>query len=285
MRKLFSIFFICLIIFPVFRMSVNADNESPSFSFELSVDGQNTKEVHTGDIITVMLRLYRKDLDKQYTMYAMQDEIKYDSDFFEMVDEGTVLNDGIVSKDIALVDQYREFYMNYLSTSGGTQWNTDTLIGSFQLRVIAESGVTKITNQDYLVSFKDGSGSYDCDANELTIVLSTDCTVQFMTNGGNEISDQCVQYGERIIRPEDPVREGYVFGGWYSDIHLSKAWDFENDLVQGNMFLYAKWNVSQTINLGDGFNKQVGYWLLCLAFMLILFFLYVIWKSKNRKLK
>ena len=69
--------------------------------------------------------------------------------------------------------------MNYLSMSGGEKWNADTLIGSFQLKVVGESGVTKITNEDYLVSFKDGTGSYSCESNELTIIFSTDCVVTF----------------------------------------------------------------------------------------------------------
>lgn len=217
-----------------------------TFSFDLTVDGKDTKEVQTGDIITVVLKLKRTDVAEEYTMHAMQDELHYDSTFLELVEGSAVLSNGIVSTDIAMVDQYREFYMNYLSMSGGTQWNADTLIGSVQFKVIGQSGVTKITSLDYLVALKDGSGGYKCDANEVTIVLSTECTVSFKTNGGSEIADQTVQFGETIARPDDPIREGYRFEGWYADIHLSDEWEFGKDIVQGNISLYAKWSVADT---------------------------------------
>lgn len=229
------------ILLPHFMLPVQAAEEKEKFLFELSVDGNNTKEVELGDVITVVLRLKRTDENEEYTMYAMQDEIRYDSTFFEVVEGSAVLNDSISSTHIAMVDRYREFYMNYLSMSGGEKWNADTLVGSFQLKVIGESGVTKITNEDYLVSLKDGSGSYACEANEVTIILSTDCLVTFRTNGGSELDDITVQFGEKIPRPEDPERDGYQLEGWYTDIHLTEEWNFDEDTVEGNMSLYAKW--------------------------------------------
>lgn len=233
--------FAFVLLSPLFSMTAEAAEDAKAFSFELTVDGKDTKEVETGDIITVVLRLKRTDKAEDYTMYAMQDEIRYDSQFFELVNGSAVLSDGIVSTDIAMVDQFREFYMNYLSMSGGEQWKPDTMVGSFQLKVIGTSGVSAISNQDYLVSMKDGSKSYPCDAKDVTIILSTECVVSFQTSGGSEIEEVKVQFGEKMTRPKDPVREGYTFEGWYKDIHLKEAWDFEQDTVQGNMSLYAKW--------------------------------------------
>lgn len=269
----------------MFSIPVNANEEIPSFSFILSVDGKETKEVHQGDIITVTLKLKRTDSEQEYTMYAMQDEIQYDSDFFELVEDGVVLKDGLVSEDIATIDKEREFYMNYLSMSGGSKWDADTWVGNFQLKVIAESGVTKICQDDYLVSLPDGSESYKCDANEVMIVLSTDCTVRFMTNGGNVIEDQIVQYGEKMRLLEVPVREGYVFDGWYKDIHLLEQWDIDNDVVEENMSLYAKWKVADTINTNST-NAFWGYvigFLVILLLIIVIIFIYLHKKIKKRK--
>lgn len=240
MKKCLSIFLVLILVIGILPMTANA-SEIPNFRFELTVDGGETKEVQTGDIITVVLRLKRTDSAESYTMYAMQDEIRYDSDFFELVEGSAALSNGIVTTDIGMRDSFREFYMNYLSTSGGETWESDVLIGSFQLRVVATSGVTRITNEDYLVSTKDGTGSFDCTANELTIILSTNCTVRFESNGGSEIADQTVQYGEKITEPETPTRAGYVFDGWYRDIDRTAPWDFDVDTVTGNMTLYAAW--------------------------------------------
>ena len=228
------------LLLPMLFVPVNAQDE-PTFRYELSVNGQDTVEVSTGDIITVTLYLHRTDANAPYSMYAMQSEIRYDSEFFELVEDSELLASGIHSTDIAVGGSMREFYMNYVSFSGGAQWQPKTRVGSFQLRVIGTSGVSTITNEDFLVSHQDGMGGYDCVANELTVILNTECEVKFETNGGTKIDPVSVIFGEKLTRPADPIREGKLFAGWYKDIRLTQAWDFDTDTVQSNMKLYAKW--------------------------------------------
>jgi uncharacterized repeat protein (TIGR02543 family) len=233
---------VIVILLSALCVSTHAEDE-PAFRYELTVDGQDTIEVNTGDIITVTLYLYRTDANTSYTMYAMQDEIRYDSDFFELVEDSELLFNGIHSTDINVGGGFREFYMNYVSFSGGAQWQPKMRIGSFRLRVIGTSGVSTITNEDFLVSHEDGMGSYDCESNKLTVIVNTECEVRFESNGGTKIDPVTVIFGEKLTRPEDPVREGMRFEGWYTDIHLSQQWDFDTDTVRGNMKLYAKWTI------------------------------------------
>ena len=47
--------------------------------------------------------------------------------------------------------------------------------------------------------------------------------------------------GGLVTRPEQPVRPGRAFAGWYTDESCTKRWDFDNDKVEDNMTLYAKW--------------------------------------------
>lgn len=174
----------------------------------MTVDGGDTKEVRNGDVITVVLKLKRTDSSDLYTMYAMQDEIRYDSQFLELVDGSVMLSPGIATTDIGLGDRFRECYMNYLSMSGGTQWKSEMLVGSVQFKVIGESGVTKISSQDFLVSLRDGSDSYLCEANDITLILSTACMVTFKTNGGSEIADQTVIYGRKSFALKNRSERG-----------------------------------------------------------------------------
>ncbi len=251
--------------------------EDAQFSFELSIDGSDTKEVKSGDIVTVVLRLKRTDTDQSYTMYAMQDEIRYDSNFFELIPGSQILSDDIRSSDIGMVDSSRELYMNYLSSNGGAQWNSDSLIGSFQLRVTATSGASKITNQDYLVSVPDGSGSYPAVANEVTVVVSTDCTVRFESNGGTAVEDQTVSFGEKLAKPNDPTKAGFEFSGWYKDIHKTKLWDFGVDTVQENMTLYASWTeVSSESPASPSTGDNSPSWLYVLLGILLLILLAIL---------
>ena len=48
--------------------------------------------------------------------------------------------------------------------------------------------------------------------------------------------------------PPNPVKEGYVFEGWYKEKECLNKWDFESDFVKleensNEIKLYAKWRV------------------------------------------
>ena len=66
-------------------------------------------------------------------------------------------------------------------------------------------------------------------------------TVVFESNGGTSIESLNVKHNEKINKPTDPTKEGYVFEGWYTDSLLNIIYDFENDVVTSNLILYAKW--------------------------------------------
>jgi len=66
-------------------------------------------------------------------------------------------------------------------------------------------------------------------------------TASLNLQDGNPASSQFVMPDERIIRPADPTRTNYIFGGWYQDIEYTAAWDFDTDIVTSDITLYAKW--------------------------------------------
>ena len=297
MKKVLSLALAVLLLMG-FLTPVFATDDSRQYSFELTVDGGTEKQVQPGDIITVVFTLKRTDSAESYRMYAMQNEIRYDSNFFKLVEGSAVLSDGITTTDIGLRDHFREFYMNFVSLSGGERWEGKEVVGSFQLEVIATSGVTKISNQDYLVSTADGKDSYAATCQDVTIILSTDCTVSFESNGGSVLPSQKIRYGETIRKPTDPVREGYILVGWYTDIDLKTAWDFEVNAVTGNMTLYAKWEKGAPggteapggndggAGVNDGFSDLFGgWWWLLLLLLLILLILLVLLLGNKKTVK
>ena len=66
--------------------------------------------------------------------------------------------------------------------------------------------------------------------------------VTFETNGGSEIAAVNVEKGDRVEKPEDPTKAGMVFDGWCKDEALTDEWNFEEDTVEGDIILYAKWS-------------------------------------------
>lgn len=284
MRKGLTLLLAAILLFSC-AVTVFAADESKEFFFELTVDGASEKKALPGDIITVVFTLYRTDSEDSYDMYAMQNEIRYDSAFFKLVEGSAMLSDGISTTEIGLRDTYREFYMNFVSLFGGERWDAKRLVGSFQLEVIGTSGVTKITNQDYLVSTADGKDHYTATCQDVTVILSTDCTVSFETNGGSAVPAQTVQYGEKVQRPANPTREGYQLVGWYTDIDLRNPWDFDADTVQGNMTLYAKWEQGEPADTpsDDPGEKDSGnwWWLLILGLAGLLILLLILLLNKK----
>lgn len=65
--------------------------------------------------------------------------------------------------------------------------------------------------------------------------------VEFNSMGGSAVQSQSVASGEKVTEPDAPTRDGFTFGGWYSDLGLTDAWTFDTDTVASNMMLYAKW--------------------------------------------
>jgi len=75
-------------------------------------------------------------------------------------------------------------------------------------------------------------------------------TVTFETNGGSPLEPVTVSYGSTLPRPEDPVRDGLVLEGWYTDGALTELFDF-NTPVTEDMKLYAKWAQRCTVSFLD----------------------------------
>lgn len=69
-------------------------------------------------------------------------------------------------------------------------------------------------------------------------------TICFEDNygAGGEYGSQVVASGKKIEEPDVPVRDGYVFLGWYKDAGLTEKWDFGKDKVKSEITLYAGWD-------------------------------------------
>ena len=79
--------------------------------------------------------------------------------------------------------------------------------------------------------------------------------IEYILNGGSNDTNNPVEYeiGKEIIL-NNPSKEGYVFGGWYTDENYSNKIEKITKNMQGDIKLYAKWyssglivNVPQTL--------------------------------------
>jgi len=78
-------------------------------------------------------------------------------------------------------------------------------------------------------------------------------TVTFNTNGGSNISTQTIKKDEKVIKPTDPIKEGYKFKGWYLN---NKKYDF-NASITKNIILTAKWTIMENSNNSTNIQNPV----------------------------
>ncbi|MDR0523312.1 MAG: leucine-rich repeat protein [Candidatus Methanoplasma sp.] len=70
-------------------------------------------------------------------------------------------------------------------------------------------------------------------------------TVSYDSQGGSYVPSQSVYAGSKVPQPSQPTRLGYSFSGWYKQPACIDAWDFDVDVVNASLTLYAKWDTIQ----------------------------------------
>jgi len=76
-------------------------------------------------------------------------------------------------------------------------------------------------------------------------------TIVFDTKDGNSIDSIQVKHGDKITRPEDPIKDSYVFDGWFVD---NIKWSFVAFGVASDVTLTARWSEQNWFQDEDGIN-------------------------------
>lgn len=83
-------------------------------------------------------------------------------------------------------------------------------------------------------------------------------TVTFKDTEENVLEKVTVKEDDKLVKPTDPVREGLVFGGWYTDIECTMEYNFDLAVIE-DFVLYAKFvdpTVKYTV-IFKGFNGEI----------------------------
>lgn len=106
-----------------------------------------------------------------------------------------------------------------------------------KINQIGEHTIKLVATDDY------GNTSEPVEA-KLTILKEegTYYTITFNSDGGTAINNKKVKENGSVIKPADPVKEGYTFDGWYLN---DEKFDF-NTKITSNITLTAKWLSEET---------------------------------------
>lgn len=83
-------------------------------------------------------------------------------------------------------------------------------------------------------------------------------TVAFNSNGGSACDTKFVATADgKLVKPADPMRDGYTFGGWFTDEACTQAYDFSTP-VTADLTLHAKWTKNAVNPGGNGGSGSNG---------------------------
>lgn len=74
--------------------------------------------------------------------------------------------------------------------------------------------------------------------------------------GGSEVGARSFQEGSQVKRPNDPIKDGYRFIGWFTDRECTQEFDFAT-LVYSDIILYAGWTGQDTSSGSGGSGSKV----------------------------
>jgi len=94
--------------------------------------------------------------------------------------------------------------------------------------------------------------------NSGNITISTNVNnyhiVKFEPNNGSEPTEIKVVRYAQLEKPENPLKEGYVFGGWYTEKELKSPYNFDN-VVTESMTLFARWTEAEKYSENEDDNN------------------------------
>ncbi|MDO3411533.1 InlB B-repeat-containing protein [Saccharibacillus sp. CPCC 101409] len=116
---------------------------------------------------------------------------------------------------------------------------TAVLNGPFVFNTpIASSAVIEIDG-GFTLTVTDAAGNVTVKS----FLISLPKTVSFDSAGGSGIAPQSVVYKGKAVKPADPEREGYIFGGWYEDSGRSVPFAFNTREIVTTTMIYASWTI------------------------------------------
>ena len=163
----------------------------------------------------------------------------------------------VAANDVTFTAQWEiEEYLVCFDVNGGTPVSADfedTVVAEYNSTISNPGTLQKARSQfaGWAIEGSDPLEYWDFEngkvKGEMTLVaqwneIST-YTVSFNANGhGENPLDQYVAPGEHASVPTAPTAPGYEVTGWYRNSECTgNAFDFENEVIESDLTLYAKW--------------------------------------------
>lgn len=149
---------------------------------------------------------------------------------------------------------YVYFTVNYGATSDYVNYTSGGGVYRYKLGDAQATGAFSATGHNNYCDSPiacDAKGNlYYINDSGTLFKLNGGVKVSFETGDGSKVDFQTTADG-KLVKPADPTRDGYTFGGWYTDEACTQAYDFSTP-VTADLTLYAKWTKNAVNPGGDG---------------------------------
>ncbi len=147
------------------------------------------------------------------------------------------------SESSNIVEVYCQNYIVTFDSNGGSNVESIKVPGFYQQYINKPANPTK---EGYtFVEWQLNGETFDFSTpitGDVTLVAKWEInsyTVTFDSQGGSNVANQAVNVGEKVIKPANPTKEGYIFLEWDD---FDGAYDF-NKPVTDDVYLHAVWTV------------------------------------------
>ncbi|MDR2884767.1 MAG: InlB B-repeat-containing protein [Deferribacteraceae bacterium] len=228
----------------------------------VSLDEVKKGFIKTVDELILVNNRYLQNKNVHLSLEAMQEYFyqegygRYSPDLVNPVVLGTLR--GMTFTDLALLGETGKYIRivnadsKYSALGGGNSpdsfEHTNAILENFANAQVSLYVAWYKSNFDALVGE---------DLKALEQLLSNDITAQYVvkfdSDGGTSVPDQIVEVGDKVIKPADPIKEGYEFVGWWRDTGssiTSSYYNFNDSLGTDDryMTLKAVWKVPEIID-------------------------------------
>ena len=252
---------------------------SSAFTYTVSFNAKNGSSI-TSQTVTGGQKVTRPDAP---TKAAIVSETYSFEDWYASTDEGNTLSaaafnfDTPITENITLYAKWTATPVTYtvsFNARNGNQDFSQTITGGQKAAkpdnpTKAATAAENYTFAGWYTSTDDGATLSATTFDFNTPITSTIklyakwtatpniYTVSFNTFGGDTVTSQQVQYGQKATRPADPTKTSvvsfYTFEDWYTSTDQgttlsATAFDF-NTAIDSDITLYAKWDVVEPLTL------------------------------------
>lgn len=168
MKKILTSILVVLIIAMLSIPVLAADED---YVLRILVDKSSSLVMQSGDVVTVELCVAKKDA-KEFDLFAMQDYICFDTEYFEIISDSIEVHDGFYASPVSFNQHSPEFnnmvFINCANTTAQTIISGEILL-SFQLKALKE-GSTIITHDGIEILTEYGN-ELECRADSVSVVI------------------------------------------------------------------------------------------------------------------